>query len=171
MKPNPLKTSTFISLSMLVTVITTLFYSTHAAPLGTAFTYQGQLNSDGNAASGVYDFTFAVWNANSGGAQQGATFATNTLPVTNGYFVATLDFGNVFDGNARWLEIAVRTNGGAGFTVLSPRQPLTPAPYALYAPTAGAAAVASTASAVAPGSIGTGALQVGAGGSSSIAHG
>jgi hypothetical protein len=120
---------------------------------GTAFTYQGRLGSGGNAASGVYDFTFAVWNANSGGAQQGATFATNTLPVTNGYFVATLDFGNVFDGNARWLEIAVRTNGGAGFTVLSPRQPLTPAPYALYASNAGSAGVAALANSVAPGAV------------------
>jgi hypothetical protein len=57
----------------------------------------------------------------------------------------TLDFGAVFDGNARWLEIGVRTNGAGVFSTLSPRQPITPTPYALYAPSAGAAATATTA--------------------------
>ncbi|NMD21717.1 MAG: hypothetical protein GYA76_15935 [Verrucomicrobia bacterium] len=41
----------------------------------------------------------------------------------------------MFDGSARWLEIAVRTNGDTAFTTLTPRQQLTPAPYALYAGT------------------------------------
>ena len=36
-------------------------------------------------------------------------------------------------GAARWLELAVRTNGAAGFATLLPRQPLTPAPYATTA--------------------------------------
>jgi 3-isopropylmalate/(R)-2-methylmalate dehydratase small subunit len=63
--------------------------------------------------------------------------------VTNGLFTVTLDFGaGVFTGASRWLEIGVRTNGGASFTVLSPRQPLTPTPYALYAPSAGTATTA-----------------------------
>jgi hypothetical protein len=47
-----------------------------------------------------------------------------------------LDFGSsVFNGQDCWLEIAVRTNlGGAGtFTALSPRQKLTPTPYAITA--------------------------------------
>ncbi len=102
------------------------------------------MNSGGSPANGDYDFTFAVWNASSGGVQQGATFATNAVPVTNGYFVATLDFANVFTGNALWLEIAVRTNGSAPFTTLSPRQALTPAPYALFAPSAGSAATVAS---------------------------
>ncbi|MGA2177030.1 MAG: tail fiber domain-containing protein [Verrucomicrobiota bacterium] len=102
----------------------------------TAFTYQGELASGGNAANGVYDFSFALWNAASGGAQQGATFATNAVAVSNGYFVVTMDFGNQFDGNARWLEIAVRTSGPGAFSTLSPRQQLTPAPYAIFANTA-----------------------------------
>ena len=46
-----------------------------------------------------------------------------------------LDFGsNAFGGDARWLQIAVQCSGDTGFTTLSPRQPLTPAPYALYSP-------------------------------------
>src|SRR5206468_5329073 len=36
-----------------------------------------------------------------------------------------------------WLEISVRTNGGGAFSTLSPRQALTPSPYAIFAGTAG----------------------------------
>ena len=69
-------------------------------------------------------------------------------PVTNGLFTVTLDFGSgVFDGNARWLDIGVRTNGGGAFTSLSPRQPILPTPYALYAANAGIAAAGTVASA------------------------
>jgi hypothetical protein len=54
------------------------------------------------------------------------------VPVTDGLFTVQLnaggDFGaNAFNGDERWLQISV--NGSA----LSPRQSLTPAPYALYA--------------------------------------
>ncbi len=56
---------------------------------------------------------------------------TITIDVVDGYFTTTLDFGGgIFDGEERWLEIEV--NG----TLLSPLQPLTPAPYAIYAQTA-----------------------------------
>jgi len=53
--------------------------------------------------------------------------------ISNGLFAVTLDFGGVFDGSARWLEIAVRTNGGGAFVALSPRQPITATPYAVRA--------------------------------------
>ena len=43
----------------------------------------------------------------------------------------------MFAGNARWLDIAVRTNGASSFATLAPRQPLTPTPYAVFAGTAG----------------------------------
>src|SRR5665213_1940746 len=59
------------------------------------------------------------------------------LVVTNGLFTVQLDFGGVFDGSARWLDIGVRTNGSAGgFTPLSARREILPAPYALFASTA-----------------------------------
>ena len=120
-----------------VLLLATLNLQLSAAPLGTAFTYQGKLVSGGNAANGIYDFTFAVWNAASGGAQQGAAFATNAVPVTNGYFVVTLDFGpGVFPGDSRWLEISVKTNSVVGYTTLAPRQQLTPSPYAIMAASA-----------------------------------
>jgi hypothetical protein len=100
---------------------------------GTAFTYQGRLNDGLNPATGIYDLRFALFDASSGGTQQGNATTNSPTPVTNGLFMVTLDFGNQFPGANRWLEIAVRTNGGGAFTNLSPRQALTPTPYAITA--------------------------------------
>lgn len=100
---------------------------------GTAFTYQGRLQSGSNTASGIYDLTFSVWSGPSGDFQVGSTFTNSATGVTNGLFTVTMDFGSVFDGNPRWIEIGVRTNGNGDFTTLLPRQQLTPSPYAVYA--------------------------------------
>jgi hypothetical protein len=65
--------------------------------------------------------------------------AINALPVTAGRFTAALNDGgefggNAFNGNARWLQVAVRAPaGGGGFTTLAPRQPMNATPYALFA--------------------------------------
>ena len=107
---------------------------------GTQFTYQGRLN-DGGAASGTYDLSFALYDALANGNPAGGTVTNTATTVSNGLFTATLDFGaGVFPGANRWLEIAVRTNGGgAAYTTLSPRQALTPTPYAIFATTSGTA--------------------------------
>ncbi len=118
---------------------------TAAAPLGTAFTYQGRLNDGATPAQGSYDLRFVLYDALSGGAQVGNSLTNAATGVTNGYFTVTLDFGAVFNANARWLEIGVRTNGSGAFVILAPRQPVTASPYALYTPNAGAAATATTA--------------------------
>jgi len=56
------------------------------------------------------------------------------VAASNGLFMVGLDFGaGIFTGSNYWLEIAVRTNGGSSYTTLSPLQPLTPAPYAIFA--------------------------------------
>jgi hypothetical protein len=112
---------------------------------GTAFTYQGQLEAGGNPANGSYDLQFTLYDAATSGSAVGSTTNTGTA-VNEGLFMATLDFGGVFDGSGYWLEIAVRTNGGGAFTTLSPRQPITAAPQALYAANAGSAATATSAS-------------------------
>ena len=54
-----------------------------------------------------------------------------------------LDFGSQFPGANRWLEIGVRTNGGGAFGLLTPRQPVTPTPYAITSASAGTAAAVS----------------------------
>jgi hypothetical protein len=124
---------------------------TMAAPLGTAFTYQGKLTDGGTPANGNYDLRFILYDAVVGGSQVGPILTNAAVLVSGGLFTVPLDFGGgVFTGDARWLEIGVRANGGGNFTTLSQRQPFTPTPYALYASNAGAAA---TASAVAPGAV------------------
>jgi len=100
---------------------------------GTAFTYQGRLNDGANLANGNYDLRFAIFDAASAGAQQGNLITNSATAVSNGLFTVTLDFGNQFPGANRWLEIGVRTNGASNFFTLSPRQALTPAPYAITA--------------------------------------
>ena len=117
--------------------------SGRAAPLGTAFNYQGRLAVNGTAANGLYDFSFALFTDAAGGTQQGSAVSLPGLTVTEGSFTVALDFGSVFDGNGRWLAISVRTNGAASFTDLTPRQPVMPTPYALYAMTAPAGTVAN----------------------------
>ena len=102
----------------------------------TAFTYQGSLADGGVPANGSYSLQFSLWNAETGGGQIGATVAPPDIVTTDGTFTVSLDFGAVFDGNAFWLEIAARPAGSSdSFDVLTPRQRVTPAPYALYAMT------------------------------------
>jgi hypothetical protein len=112
-----------------------------AVPFGTAFKYQGRLLDGGNVANGEYDFQFSLYDANSVGNQISSDINEPNVVIIDGYFTVELDFGSgVFDGNERWLEISVRP-GELGdpnlYTSLSPRQLIAPAPYALYAKTAG----------------------------------
>jgi hypothetical protein len=103
-----------------------------AAPIGTAFTYQGYLKDGGEPANGTYDFRFLLFDA-PGGSQVGPMVSADDVPVTEGIFTVQLDFGDVFDGTSLWMEIEVQGPGGGGYTTLSPRQPLTAVPYASYA--------------------------------------
>ena len=100
-------------------------------PVGSGFSYQGQLKVGGNPANGQYDFTFALFDALSGCCQQGSTITMLNQTVANGLFTILLDFGSTpFQGDGRWMEIAVRQAGGGTYTTLSPRQTLSAAPYA-----------------------------------------
>ena len=64
-----------------------------ACAQGTAFTYQGRLNSGANPAGGIYDLRFTVYDAASNGSVWGVLTNTAT-PVTNGLFTVMLDFGS-----------------------------------------------------------------------------
>ena len=107
----------------------------YGTEVGTAFTYQGQLKDDGQPVNDTCDFEFSLWGAPSDGVQIGSTASANAVVATNGLFTVAVDFNtNGFTGDARWLQIAVRCSGDPAFTTLSPRQELTPAPYALALP-------------------------------------
>ncbi len=130
-----------------------------AVPVGTAFTYQGHLSDGATPATGLYDMRFSIWDALNAGTQLGETLTVSAVPVTNGLFMVNLDFGGVFSGGARWLAISVKTNLAVSYTDLTPRQELTPSPYAVFAPAAGNANLALS---VAPGSIVSASLAPGA---------
>ncbi len=102
--------------------------------LGSGFSYQGRLTQGSSPVSAVCDFEFTLWDAVSGGAQQGARQTASSVAVSQGIFtVPSVDFGSrQFMGDSRWLEIGVRCPSGSGlFTTLSPRQALSATPYAL----------------------------------------
>ena len=147
--------------------------ATVAQAQSTAFTYQGRLDDGGYPASGIYDLRFALFAAPNAGVQQGVTFTQTATAVSNGLFTVTLDFGNQFPGADRWLEIAVRTNGGGAFSTLAPRQALTPTPYAVFAGKVNASGISGT---LAPGNIANGTITTlmlanGAVGSNQLAAG
>lgn len=123
-----------------------------AGAQGPAFTYQGRLEVSGAPASGNYDFRFRLAFDPLGNTYVGNTaLLTNDVLVTNGLFTVALNFGaGIFSGSNYWLEVDVRTNGSGNYTTLNPLQPLTPAPYSIYAPSAGVAAAVLPASVTGP---------------------
>jgi hypothetical protein len=112
-----------------------------AEPMGTTFTYQGRLIDADEAADGEYDFEFTLYDADTDGNQIGWAASMADVHVVDGYFTVELFLGSAsFDGDARWLEIGVRPadlEDPNVYTILSPRQEVTPAPYAIYARMAG----------------------------------
>jgi len=104
-----------------------------ASAQGTAFTYQGRLNSAGAAANGSYDLAFTLYATNTAGVSIAGPVTNLAVAVSNGLFTTVADFGNAFTGASNWLELAVSTNGANRFATLAPRQQVTPAPYAITA--------------------------------------
>lgn len=157
-----MKNKNFINSKTIISIFLTIFLSIAAAaqnvelpnePDGsteqtTAFTYQGRLSDSSMAASGTFDFQFAIYSLSSGGALIG----TRTIPnvtVTNGIFNVKLDFGTAgFPEDQRYLEIRVKRPSDTNYTTLDPRQEITSAPYAIRAKNAGTATTANNALAV-----------------------
>ncbi len=114
-------------------IVATLFITAGTAfAQSTAFTYQGRLTEQGAPASGTYDLKFKLFNEAE--VQQGPDVERTDVQVTNGIFSVQLDFGSVFDGGQRFLEMAVRPGSGTGadpYTTLTPRQELFSTPYAV----------------------------------------
>jgi len=115
-----------------------LLQAGQAEPMGTAFTYQGRLIDNNEPANGLYEFEFKLYDSPTDGNQLDGTVSFREVDVNDGYFTVVPDFGSdVFDGDAHWLEIGVRYNTADPHSTLSPRQRVTPCPYALYARNAG----------------------------------
>ncbi len=126
-----------------------------AAPLGSAFSYQGRLLTANGPANGTYDLTFSLYTTAVGGSPLNPRLTNAAVLVNNGLFAVSLDFGAAFNGMAYWLEVAARTNGAPIFTPMV-RQPLVAAPNALYAASAG---TAQTATSVAAGAVTAAGIQ------------
>ena len=116
---------------------------TWAQGQGSTMSYRGRLTAAGAPANGPHDMEFKLFATTNVavGAQQGATQSLPAVPVTNGVFVVSLDFGAaVFDGSPRFLEIGVRPAGSASpYATLSPRQQVASIPYAIHSLSAGTA--------------------------------
>ncbi|HOR72376.1 MAG TPA: tail fiber domain-containing protein [Kiritimatiellia bacterium] len=133
-----------LSLLSLVLGLTFSLPTGTALAQGTAFTYQGRLDSDGTPFNGSATFKPTLWDAATNGVLlAGNSPTTVTLEVTNGLFTLSLDFGAQFSGADRWLQLEVTTGGGP-FTTLTPRQVITPTPYALHARQVDAVGVVGT---------------------------
>ncbi len=110
-----------------------------SSAMGEVLTYQGQLKEDGVPAEGAYDLQFYLFTVESGGSPVGGLSCQEDVPVVHGLFTVELDFDEaVFNGQSLWLEVRARADAGVScasgvFTTLTPRQPLTPVPYALRA--------------------------------------
>src|SRR4026207_2416339 len=109
----PSRTSRLALGLLLFTTLNSQLSTAHAQ--GTAFTYQGRLNDGANPANGIYDLRLTLYDAPTLGNVVGMVGTFEDISVSNGLFTVVLDPGaGVFDGNARWLEIAVRPGASAG---------------------------------------------------------
>lgn len=109
------------------------------SPLGSDFTYQGELANSGSPATGQFDLVFCLFDASTAGLQIGPTLCVNDLLVANGKFTASLDFGAVFGTQQRFIEVQVRNgaiadcSNSTGYVTLLPRQLVAATPAAQFA--------------------------------------
>lgn len=129
------------TLSLLLLLSGSLLQQATAQPLGTAFTYQGQLTESGQAATGLYDLQICLFDTPDAAVAIACAPDFADVPVEDGLFTLAVDFGSApFVGQQRFLELRVRPGASAGaYTVLAPRQLIRAAPEALRASAAAAA--------------------------------
>ncbi|MBS0190889.1 MAG: hypothetical protein U0573_03215 [Phycisphaerales bacterium] len=98
----------------------------------TAFTFQGELKSDGANYNGAADLRFRLFDSASGGSEIGPQVTVPSVPVSGGRFTTMLDFGSVFRAGVQgYIEMDVRTPAGSGsFTTLAGRQAVSSTPLA-----------------------------------------
>ena len=77
----------------------------NAEPVGSAFTYQGELKQGESLAHGTYDFQFALHDNPLDGISMVGPLSVENLAVSEGLFNTELDFGAaVFDGSQLDVE-------------------------------------------------------------------
>lgn len=107
------------------------------AQSSTSFSYQGRLRNNGEYIDGACSFEFALYDAASAGNQLGPTVSKTNVSVVSGYFTVILDFGDVFFGAPRYLQINQVNCGNPGDPInLSERVEIGAAPFASFAVTA-----------------------------------
>jgi len=101
---------------------------------GTAFTYQGRLGVGADAANGIYDLKFSLYDAANSGNLVAGPVTNSDVSISNGLFTVNMDLGTgAFTGGDRWLKISARSNAVGAFVDLSPLQQITATPYAITA--------------------------------------
>ena len=102
---------------------------------GTAFTYQGRLFDTAARPTATTTCASICATPSAAALRSGRHEYARAGRRSNGLFTVVLDYGSgIFTGPARWLEIAVRTNGGVtAYSALSSREALTATPYAITA--------------------------------------
>ncbi len=130
---------------LILCVLTIISVNTYATPQSNIFTYQGELIQNSLPANGNYEMAVSVYtDAMNGTHLLGVNFLS--VPVVNGLFTLNIDFGStVFVGDERWIELSVRDFTTPNLTVLSPRQLIANAPYAIHSQFVGNSGVNSDA--------------------------
>jgi len=101
-----MKTKTILPMFGLALGLTFSLPTGTALAQGTAFTYQGRLDSNGAPFNGNAEFQATLWTAATGGTQVAANNpAAVVVDVNNGLFTLRLDFGANFPGADRWLQL------------------------------------------------------------------
>jgi hypothetical protein len=137
--------------ALVLAFVSTLSSQLSTYAQGSAFTYQGVLFDNGAPANGSYNLRFTLWDDPNAGTEKFDPYPIVGVAVSNGQFTVVLDFGSgVFTGPRYWMQVETATNGAPTYTALTPRQELTPVPYAIYSEGAGAA---NSAKSVAPASV------------------
>ncbi len=101
--------------------------------LGSTVSLQGVLSVNGEPAGGVFDLRITPYPDLNIGAALAPPLEVGNVFFVDGAFTTKVDFGlTLFLGDAIFFEIAVRPGNSSGaYDVLTPRQEVTAAPYAL----------------------------------------